>query len=90
MDSRTLGATLVALSAASFGAMAIFARLARADGVDVSALLFLRFAIAGGVMAAVMGGTRRRWPRGRKLGLLAAMGGVGDVGQSSYYVKALA
>lgn len=89
MDSRTLGATLVALSAASFGAMALFARLARADGVDVSALLFLRFAIAGGVMAAVMGGTRRRWPRGRKLGLLAAMGGVGYVGQSLCFFLAL-
>jgi len=37
----------------------------------------------------VMGGTRRRWPRGRKLGLLAAMGGVGYVGQSLCFFLAL-
>jgi drug/metabolite transporter (DMT)-like permease len=67
-DSRMLGAGLVALSAASFGAMAIFARLPCADGVEVSALLFLRFLIAGAVMALVMVVTRRPWPRGRNRG----------------------
>ena len=47
------GAGLVALSAASFGAMAIFARVAYAGGADVTAVLFLRFAIAGVAMAAL-------------------------------------
>lgn len=89
MDARMLGAGLVAMSAASFGAMAIFARIARLDGVDVLTLLFLRFVIAGGVMAAWMVAARRRWPRRRQLGWLVAMGGVGYVGQSLCFFLAL-
>ena len=88
-DSRMMGVALVALSAACFGAMAIFARFARADGVDVLALLFLRFVIAGGVMALVMCLSRRAWPRGRNLTVLALMGGVGYVGQSLCFFLAL-
>lgn len=88
-DSRIWGAGLVALSAASFGAMAIFARFAFADGIEVSALLFLRFLIAGAVMAVVMTATRRPWPRGRNRMVLVLMGGVGYVGQSLCFFLAL-
>ncbi|WP_418646798.1 EamA family transporter [Thauera butanivorans] len=46
MNPRLVGALCVALSAASFGAMAIFARQAYAGGADVTAVLLLCFAIA--------------------------------------------
>ncbi|MDD2990272.1 MAG: DMT family transporter [Zoogloea sp.] len=88
-DSRMWGAGLVALSAASFGAMAIFARFAVADGIEISMLLFLRFLIAGVVMAVVMTLTRRSWPRGRNRMVLVLMGGVGYVGQSLCFFLAL-
>lgn len=80
---------LVTASAAGFGAMAIFARQAYADGADVTAVLFLRFAIASVVMTALMLLGRRRWPRGRNLLILAVMGGVGYVGQSFAFFSAL-
>ncbi|HTH73293.1 MAG TPA: DMT family transporter [Trinickia sp.] len=83
------GALFVALSASSFGAMAIFGRLAYAGGTDVLGLLTLRFLIGGGLLAAV---ARRRgvvWPRGRALGGIVAMGAIGYVGQSLCYFVAL-
>lgn len=87
--SRALGAGLVALSAASFGAMAIFARLAFAEGVDVPTMLFLRFAVAGGVLAIFMILSGRRWPTGRNRRVLILMGAVGYVGQSFCFFSAL-
>ncbi|KAI5913420.1 DMT family transporter [Thauera sp. 2A1] len=89
MNQRVLGALLVAVSAVSFGAMAIFARYAYADGADVVAVLFLRFAIAAILMSIYMALARRHWPRGRSLAILAAMGGVGYVGQSLAFFSAL-
>lgn len=83
------GAAFVALSAAAFGAMAIFARYAYAGGTDVLGLLTLRFAIGG----AILGWTARRrgmvWPKGRALAAIAALGAVGYVGQSLCYFIAL-
>lgn len=69
--------------------MAIFARVAFAGGVDVTALLFLRFLIAGSLMAAFMVISRRRWPSRRNVWVLALMGGVGYVGQSMCFFSAL-
>ena len=82
VNPRWIGAGLVALSALSFGAMAIFARFAFAGGVDVTALLFLRFLIAGALMAGVMIASRRPWPTRRNTLTLALMGGVGYVAQA--------
>lgn len=89
MTRRTTGVLLVALSAASFGAMAIFARLAYDGGADITAVLFLRFAIAAPCLAVLHTVRGLAWPRGRLLAGLAAMGGIGYVGQSLSYFTAL-
>jgi len=86
---RLGGALYVALSASAFGAMAIFARYAYGSGADVVAVLFLRFLIAALLMTGIMVATRRRWPSGRNLAILAAMGGIGYVGQSFSFFSAL-
>lgn len=89
MSSRWHGVVWIALSAVGFGAMAIFAKLAYRDGVSLSTMLFLRFAIAG-VLLAAWGVLRdMRWPRGRNLWWLVGMGGIGYVGQSFSYFAAL-
>jgi drug/metabolite transporter (DMT)-like permease len=88
-----MGRLLVLVSAAAFGTLPIFARLAYAAGVAPVSLLALRFSIA----ALVLGGlTLRRarhggmaWPTRRQLLALAALGGVGYVGQSLCYFLAL-
>ncbi|RAD36504.1 EamA/RhaT family transporter, partial [Burkholderia multivorans] len=56
------GALYVALSAAAFGAMAIFGRYAYAGGVDVLGLLIVRFAIGGTVLAAIAWRRGVVWP----------------------------
>lgn len=89
MSPRAAGVVLIAVSAASFGAMAVFARLAYDGGADVTAVLFLRFAIAAPLMAVVMRLRGLAWPRGRLLAGLAAMGGLGYVGQSLSFFTAL-
>lgn len=89
MNQRLSGALWVAVSAAAFGAMAIFARQAYAGGADVLAVLLLRFVIAALLMLALTLRLRRRWPRGRNLAVLAAMGGVGYVLQSMSFFSAL-
>lgn len=89
LSSRAAGVALVAVSASSFGAMAVFARIAYDGGADVTAVLFLRFAVAAPCMAVLMRVRGLSWPRGRRLAGLAAMGAVGYVGQSLAYFTAL-
>lgn len=89
LSARWQGVAWVALSATGFGAMAVFAKLAYRDGLSLPTLLFLRFAIAGGLLA-VLGMLRgMRWPCGRDLLWVAAMGAIGYVGQSWCYFAAL-
>lgn len=83
------GALYVALSAAAFGAMAIFGRYAYAGGADVLGLLIVRFSIAGALLVAVARRRRVRWPRGRALAAIIGMGALGYVGQSLCYFSAL-
>lgn len=89
MSERWRGVAWVVLSAAGFGAMAIFAKLAYGDGVSLATLLFLRFSIAGALLAAWGAAQGMRWPRGHNLLWLIAMGGIGYVGQSFCYFAAL-
>lgn len=86
---KLAGVLLIALSAAAFGAMAIFARFAYAAGADVYGLLTVRFAVAAVAMALVMRSRGFRLPPWRRVLALAAMGGIGYVGQSFCYFTAL-
>lgn len=86
---RLSGALWILASATGFGAMAIFARYAFAGGVSLPTLLFLRFILAGAIMAGFMVASRASWPRGRTLLTLILMGGVGYVGQAFCYFSAL-
>jgi drug/metabolite transporter (DMT)-like permease len=79
---------LVALSAASFGTMPIFAVWAYEEGASTWALLTVRFGLAGLVLAAVLRVRRIPLPPMRRCLPLAAMG-VGYVGQSACYFTAL-
>ncbi|GAA1587077.1 hypothetical protein GCM10009678_81990 [Actinomadura kijaniata] len=83
------GVTLLLVSAGSFGAMAVFARIAYRHGADVHGVLGARFVIAATMLVALMAVTSARWPHGRDLWVLLAMGAVGYVGQSFFYFTAL-
>lgn len=89
LSDRWQGVAWIVVSAAGFGVMAVFAKLAYRDGVSLSTLLFLRFAIAGTLLAAWGLWRGMRWPRGRNLLWLLAMGAIAYVGQSFSYFAAL-
>lgn len=89
LPARQAGIALVVISAASFGTLAIFARVAYQAGGDVIAVLFLRFVVAGAVLASLMVMRRERWPSGRNLAGLVALGGLGYVGQSLSFFTGL-
>lgn len=86
---RWRGVLWVACSAAGFGAMAIFAKLAYRDGASLATMLFLRFLLAGSLLATWGAWRGVRWPRGRDLLLLLGMGGLGYVGQAYCFFAAL-
>ncbi len=83
------GVVLVVVSAAAFGAMAIFARRAYDDGAGVTGVLALRFALAAAVLLVVVRARGLALPRGRLLVALVLLGGLGYVGQSLSYFTAL-
>jgi drug/metabolite transporter (DMT)-like permease len=84
-----LGALLCAASAASFGAMAVFGKLAYEAGVGVLTLLVVRFCLATALLAALNGLRGRPLPRGRTRGAALALGGVAYAAQSALYFTAL-
>lgn len=86
---RWQGVLWIVVSAAGFGAMAIFAKIAYREEVSLTSMLFLRFAIAGLLLAAWGTWQGMRWPRGKDLLWVAAMGAVGYVGQAYCYFAAL-
>lgn len=83
-----VGVLCVLVSAACYGAMPIFAEFTHQNGADVRAVLLVRFAVAGLVLAILMRATSTPWPRGRDLRLLIVMGAIGYVGQSFTYFSA--
>jgi drug/metabolite transporter (DMT)-like permease len=86
---RWMGVLLIVISAASFGALPIFIRLAYRTGADPTTVLVLRYSIAAVVMVAIMSARKTPLPRGRILLGLVLMGAVGYVGQSFAYFTAL-
>lgn len=88
-----MGVVLCLLSAACFGAMAIFGTLAYDDGVGVMTLLLVRFAMAALLfwgIAALRGAhrsLRTTAPRTRRIAV--ALGAVGYAAQAGLYFAAL-
>ena len=87
--NHLLGIGLILISAASFGAMAIFAKFAYLSGISTHSLLFYRFIIAVMIMLPIAVLQRRRFPKGKDLYTLIAMGMIGYAGQSYCYFTAL-
>lgn len=86
---KLLGVLLIAISAASFGAMAIFTHYAYASGANVVGLLMVRFVIAAVALMVVMRVRRIGIPQWSRVLGLAAMGGIGYAGQSFTFFSAL-
>jgi len=86
---RLTGILLIAISAASFGTLAIFGRFLYADGMDTFTMLFLRFGISASIMTLILLLRKEPFPRGRVLALLIGMGALGYVGQSFSYLSAI-
>jgi drug/metabolite transporter (DMT)-like permease len=90
-----MGPVLVLASAAAFGALAIFGKLAYDAGVSPDALLLVRFALAAGLLGLVLLArpSLRRVPPGgsrRRLLLTAlALGAVGYAAQAGLFFAAL-
>ena len=87
--NRWIGVLLIIISAASFGTLPIFTRLAYRAGADAPTILLLRYSIAAVVMIAITLVRKTPLPRGRILLGLILMGAVGYVGQSLAYFTAL-
>jgi len=83
------GILLIAISAASFGTLAIFGRFLYGDGLDTFTMLFLRFGFAALLMLVILIGRRETFPRGKILLQLIGMGALGYVGQSFSYLSAI-
>ena len=86
---RVTGILLIAISAASFGTLAIFGRYAYANGMDIFTVLFLRFTISASIMTVILLLRKEPLPRGRILLQLIGMGALGYVGQSFSYLTAI-
>lgn len=87
------GALLCLASAAAFGAMGIFGKLAYDEGVTVGTLLAARFMLAAALFWLLVVGTgaasRLRALSRRDLGIGLALGGVGYSAQAGAYFAAL-
>ena len=86
---RITGILLIAISAASFGTLAIFGRYAYTDGMDTFTVLFLRFTISASIMTIILLLRKEPFPHGRILLQLIGMGALGYVGQSFMYLTAI-
>jgi drug/metabolite transporter (DMT)-like permease len=88
MTREREGLLLCLVSAAGFGAMAIFAKEAYATGLDVTTLLALRFPMAAAMLWALI--ALRRRPLGSPRGLLAGgLLGLWYAAQAALFFSAL-
>jgi len=86
---RLIGIILIAISAASFGTLAIFGRYAYADGMDTFTVLFIRFGSSAVFMTVVLFLRKEHFPSRQILLQLVGMGALGYVGQSFMYMTAI-
>jgi drug/metabolite transporter (DMT)-like permease len=86
---KLIGILLIAISAASFGTLAIFGRYAYADGMDTFTVLFIRFGVSAVFMTIVLLLRKEHLPNKRILLQLVGMGALGYVGQSFLYLSAI-
>ena len=86
---RWQGVLLVAISAAGFASIGLFARVAAASGASLLTVLALRFVLAGIILALVLRHRRLAWPRGQDLAGLVLLGALGYTAQSFCFFSAL-
>src|SRR4051794_9818352 len=84
---RSSGTLMCLASGAAFGAMAVFGKLAYAEGATVGTLLAIRFLFAGGLFW--LAGAARRLPPGRDVAIGLGLGAGGYVLQAGCYFAAL-
>lgn len=89
LDPRLAGTALALLSATSFGVMPVLTKVVYEDGADPVGVLAVRFTLAGAVLLGLARLAGQPLPRGRRLGLLAALGAGGYAVQSLCYFLAL-
>src|SRR5215218_8714857 len=88
--SQAVGPALCILSAAGFGAMAIFGKLAYDAGVEVGNLLLVRFTLAATALLAIAAASGALRGLSRRAVLVPlAMGAVGYATQSGLFFSAL-
>lgn len=89
-NARPVGTVLCLISAACYGVMAVFGKLAFDQGVPLDGLLLARFGLAGAVLLtlAIARGAFRQ-VRGRAVLIGLAMGAVGLSLQAGLYFSAL-
>jgi len=85
-----MGAILCLVSAACFGAMAIFGKFAFAAGVSPAALVLVRFVLAAALMGAILAARRisLRIP-GRAMAIAIGLGAFGYATQAGLFFAAL-
>ena len=83
------GIILVALSAASFGMMPIFAKMAYSAGTSTYTLLFLRFLVGTAFMFLLLAVKKIPLPSKKEMLAFFVLGALGYVGQSFCYFTAL-
>ena len=83
------GVLLVAISAASFGLMPIFAKIAYSAGTSTYTLLFLRFLTATAFMFILMFLKKLKMPTKKEIISFLLLGAIGYTGQSFCYFVAL-
>lgn len=86
---RLVGTALALLSAVSFGVMPVLTKVVYDDGVATLGVLSVRFTLAAVVLLLLARLRGEALPRGRALGGLVLLGGVGYVVESACYFLAL-
>lgn len=86
---RGTGVLLAITSAASFGIMPVWTKIAYDSGANFAGVLSVRFSVAAVVLLGLAVVRGETFPHGRRLLAVAALGGVGYVVESMCYFAAL-